>query len=63
MLEDEVGEVKEVQFHVGTPSDSRGVILSDPSDHTVLETIYNKMHSEQFINLSPLSLLANMVGL
>ncbi|KAG1885091.1 hypothetical protein F4604DRAFT_1729673 [Suillus subluteus] len=45
------------------PPDPRGVIPPDPRDHTVLETIYNEMHSERFINLSPLSLLANTVGL
>ncbi|KAG1770849.1 hypothetical protein EV702DRAFT_1138155 [Suillus placidus] len=43
--------------------DSRGVIPPDPRDHTVLETIYNEMHAERFINLAPLSLLANTVGL
>ncbi|KAG1820723.1 hypothetical protein EV424DRAFT_881573 [Suillus variegatus] len=50
------------------PPDSRSVglldvIPLDPRDHTVLETIYNEMHAERFINLSPLSLLANTVGL
>lgn len=45
------------------PPDSRGAIPPDPRDHTVLDTIYNEMHSERFINLSPLSLLANTVGL
>ncbi|KAG2155989.1 S-adenosyl-L-methionine-dependent methyltransferase, partial [Suillus bovinus] len=43
--------------------DSTGVIPPDPRDHTVLETIYNETHAERFINLSPLSLLANTVGL
>lgn len=47
-----------------TSLDSRSVIIPpDPRDHTVLETIYNEMHAERFINLSPLSLLANTVGL
>lgn len=46
-----------------TSLDSRsGIIPPDPRDHTVLETIYNEMHAERFINLSPLSLLANTVG-
>ncbi|KAG2129145.1 hypothetical protein DEU56DRAFT_818020 [Suillus clintonianus] len=39
------------------------VIPPDPRDHTVLEAIYNEMHAQRFINLSPLSLLANQVGL
>lgn len=34
----------------------------DPRDHSILETIYNEMHAERFINLSPLSLLADAVG-
>jgi hypothetical protein len=42
---------------------TQGVIPPDPRDHTVLETIYNEMHAERWINLAPLSLLANTVGL
>lgn len=34
----------------------------DPRDHTILQTIYSQMHEDRFINLSPLSLLADMVG-
>lgn len=45
------------------PLDTRGIIPHDPRDHMVLETIYNEMHAERFINLAPLSLLANTVGL
>lgn len=45
------------------PLNMQGVIPPDPRDHTVLETIYNEMHAERFINLAPLSLLANTVGL
>jgi hypothetical protein len=44
------------------PLHPRGVVPPDPRDHTVLETIYNEMHSDRWINLSPLSLLANTVG-
>jgi hypothetical protein len=35
----------------------------DPRDHQVLETIYNEMHAERFVNLEPLSLLANTMSL
>ncbi|KAJ6508674.1 hypothetical protein C8R45DRAFT_1069337 [Mycena sanguinolenta] len=35
----------------------------NPRDHSVLEGIYNEMNATRFINLSPLSLLANLVGL
>ncbi|EIW81029.1 hypothetical protein CONPUDRAFT_165259 [Coniophora puteana RWD-64-598 SS2] len=35
----------------------------NPRDHTVLETIYNEMHASRFVNLTPLSLLANTMGL
>ncbi|KAJ7259535.1 hypothetical protein B0H12DRAFT_1108563 [Mycena haematopus] len=35
----------------------------DPRDHSLLEGIYNEMNATRFINLSPLSLLANLVGL
>lgn len=45
------------------PLDTRGIIPPDPRDHMVLETIYNEMHAERWINLAPLSLLANTVGL
>ncbi|KIM89115.1 hypothetical protein PILCRDRAFT_212537 [Piloderma croceum F 1598] len=31
----------------------------NPRDHTILETIYTKMHAMRFINLAPLSLLPN----
>jgi len=39
------------------------VALENPRDHTVLETIYNEMHAERFVNLTPLSLLGNALGL
>ncbi|KAJ6605681.1 hypothetical protein B0H10DRAFT_2076669 [Mycena sp. CBHHK59/15] len=35
----------------------------NPRDHSLLEGIYNEMNASRFINLSPLSLLANLVGL
>ncbi|KAF7299004.1 Methyltransf-25 domain-containing protein [Mycena indigotica] len=35
----------------------------NPRDHSLLEKIYNEMNAARFINLSPLSLLANLVGL
>ncbi|KAJ7095794.1 hypothetical protein B0H15DRAFT_1019865 [Mycena belliarum] len=35
----------------------------NPRDHSMLEGIYNEMNATRFINLSPLSLLANLVGL
>lgn len=31
----------------------------NPRDHTVLETIYTEMHAKRFINLAPLSVVAN----
>ncbi|KAJ7069768.1 hypothetical protein C8F01DRAFT_1113905 [Mycena amicta] len=34
----------------------------NPRDHSLLEKIYNEMNAARFINLSPLSLLANLVG-
>ncbi|KAJ7459936.1 hypothetical protein FB451DRAFT_1405816 [Mycena latifolia] len=35
----------------------------NPRDHSLLEGIYNEMNATRFINLSPLSLLTNLVGL
>ncbi|KAF7985559.1 hypothetical protein HWV62_3821 [Athelia sp. TMB] len=35
----------------------------NPHDHSVLEAIYTEMHAERFINLAPLSLLANTLSL
>ncbi|KAJ7761578.1 hypothetical protein DFH07DRAFT_957173 [Mycena maculata] len=35
----------------------------NPRDHSLLEGIYIEMNATRFINLAPLSLLANMVGL
>ncbi|PFH46520.1 hypothetical protein AMATHDRAFT_69619 [Amanita thiersii Skay4041] len=35
----------------------------NPRDHTILERIYTEMLSARFINMSPLSLLANHLGL
>ncbi|KAI6041391.1 hypothetical protein EDC04DRAFT_2565773 [Pisolithus marmoratus] len=37
-------------------------IPGNPRDHTVLETIYNEMHADRFVNLTPLSLLGNALG-
>ncbi|KAH8825226.1 hypothetical protein DL96DRAFT_1712246 [Flagelloscypha sp. PMI_526] len=36
---------------------------SNPRDHSLLEIVYNEMHARRFVNLSPLSLLANSLGL
>lgn len=36
---------------------------ANPRDHRLLEKIYKEMHGSRFINLSPLSLLANSIGL
>lgn len=36
---------------------------SNPRDHSLLETVYNEMHARRFVNLAPLSLLANSLGL
>jgi len=33
----------------------------DPHDHSALEAAYNDMHAARFINLSPISLLANIL--
>ncbi|OJA12095.1 hypothetical protein AZE42_03447 [Rhizopogon vesiculosus] len=38
-------------------------VPQDPRDHSILERIYTEMHEERFINLSPLSLLADAVGM
>ncbi|KIY71996.1 hypothetical protein CYLTODRAFT_79909 [Cylindrobasidium torrendii FP15055 ss-10] len=35
----------------------------NPRDHTLLETIYCEMHASRFINLSPLSLLPNLMSM
>ncbi|KAJ4482031.1 hypothetical protein J3R30DRAFT_3285938, partial [Lentinula aciculospora] len=35
----------------------------NPRDHSVLEMIYNEMNAARFVNLSPLSLLPNLLGL
>jgi hypothetical protein len=35
----------------------------NPRDHSLLEFIYTEMHASRFINLSPLSLLANSLPL
>jgi hypothetical protein len=37
--------------------------LSNPRDHSLLETIYVEMHASRFINLSPLSILGSLLGL
>jgi hypothetical protein len=36
---------------------------SNPRNHTLLEIIYNETHASRFINLAPLSLLRNLLGL
>lgn len=38
-------------------------IPPNPRDHSVLEHIYNEMHAARFVNLAPLSLLANTLRL
>ncbi|KAI0669238.1 hypothetical protein C8Q78DRAFT_203779 [Trametes maxima] len=35
----------------------------NPHDHSLLQTIYDEMHAARFINLEPLSLLANLLPL
>ncbi|KAI0693436.1 hypothetical protein C8T65DRAFT_744710 [Cerioporus squamosus] len=35
----------------------------NPHDHSLLETIYDEMHAARFINLEPVSILANMLPL
>ncbi|KAH7878089.1 uncharacterized protein C8R40DRAFT_1168134 [Lentinula edodes] len=35
----------------------------NPRDHSMLEMIYNEMNAARFVNLSPLSLLPNLLGL
>ncbi|KIK57278.1 hypothetical protein GYMLUDRAFT_61565 [Collybiopsis luxurians FD-317 M1] len=35
----------------------------NPRDHSLLEMIYNEMNASRFVNLSPLSLLPNILGL
>ncbi|KAL0580636.1 hypothetical protein V5O48_001366 [Marasmius crinis-equi] len=35
----------------------------NPRDHSLLKMIYNEMHASRFINLSPLSILPNMLSL
>ncbi|KAI0036507.1 hypothetical protein K488DRAFT_81951 [Vararia minispora EC-137] len=39
------------------------VRVQDPRDHALLEHIYNEMHAERWVNLAPLSLLANALPL
>ncbi|KAG2134310.1 S-adenosyl-L-methionine-dependent methyltransferase, partial [Suillus cothurnatus] len=56
----EVGTLRSKGSNISMSPSS--VVPPDPRDHTVLETIYNEMHSDRWINLSPLSLLANTVG-
>ncbi|KAK0483713.1 hypothetical protein IW261DRAFT_975986 [Armillaria novae-zelandiae] len=36
---------------------------ANPRDHLLLQTIYNGMQASRFINLSPLSLLPNLLGM
>ena len=36
-------------------------LLENPRDHVLLETVYKEMYSSRFINLSPLSLLTNLL--
>ncbi len=36
---------------------------ANPRDHSLLQTIYNGMQASRFINLSPLSLLPNLLGM
>lgn len=47
----------------GDPGGIRMGGVQDPRDHSVLEHIYAEMHAERFINLAPLSLLANSLPL
>ncbi|KIK93374.1 hypothetical protein PAXRUDRAFT_517629 [Paxillus rubicundulus Ve08.2h10] len=43
-------------------SEGTSPVPPNPRDHQVLETIYNEMHAERFVNLEPFSLLANTMG-
>ncbi|KAF5369539.1 hypothetical protein D9758_002781 [Tetrapyrgos nigripes] len=36
---------------------------TNPRDHSLLEMIYQEMHASRFINLAPLSLLPNLLGI
>ncbi|KAF7314432.1 Methyltransf-25 domain-containing protein [Mycena kentingensis (nom. inval.)] len=60
--------------HISSPPNSKPLVSPfllrtvpkpppNPRDHSLLEKIYNEMNATRFINLSPLSLLANLVGL
>ena len=36
---------------------------ANPRDHSILDFIYCEMHSQRFVNMEPLSLLANSLGI
>ena len=36
---------------------------TNPHDHSLLETIYDEMHASRFINMEPVSLIANLLPL
>jgi len=58
-------EVSQVNWNeVAAVSDEGHPLIKvpqNPRNHTILEMIYNKMHEERRINLSPLDILANVV--
>jgi len=45
------------------PTPSSAPPPSNPRDHRLLETIYVEMHASRFVNLEPLSLLENYLGI
>jgi hypothetical protein len=50
------GSSDNLYFDNARPASS---LTMNPRDHSLLEYIYTEMHAARFINLSPLSLLAN----
>ena len=58
-------EVSQVNWNeVAAVSDEGHPLIKvpqNPRNHAILEMIYNKMHEERYINLSPLDILANAV--
>lgn len=39
------------------------MVVENPREHSVLERIYNEMHVERFVNLTPLNILGNALGM
>ncbi|KAL1742349.1 hypothetical protein HDZ31DRAFT_43460 [Schizophyllum fasciatum] len=60
------GRARSVDLHQRASMDTTAFsedIPPNPRDHSVLEHIYNEMHAARFVNLAPLSLLANTLRL